>query len=120
MSQTSHPGRKERHSQMIIMSKRKLREFWEKPGRRESETPLKTWYDVAKAAAWTSHNDVKMAYGRNVDLAHGRYVFNICGNKYRLICVIDFSRKGVLTLWVGTHTDYDDLCANGGKKLQQL
>lgn len=105
---------------MVVISRRLLREHWEKPGRRDSETPLKTWYDVAKAAKWTSHQSLKKAFGAKVDLAYGRYVFDIGGNKYRLICRIDFKRRGVLTLWVGTHAEYDDLCANGGVKLQQL
>jgi mRNA interferase HigB len=97
-----------------------LREHWEKPGRHDSETPLKTWFDVAKAANWTSHQSLKEAFGANVDLAHGRYVFDIGGNKYRLICRIDFRRRAALTLWVGTHAEYDNLCANGGVKPQQL
>jgi mRNA interferase HigB len=105
---------------MWVVSKKLLREHWEKPGRRDSEAPLKTWYDVANAARWHSHNDVKGSYGVKVDLAYGRYVFNIGGNKYRLICRIDFTRHGVLTLWVGTHTEYDELCAEGGKLLQKL
>jgi mRNA interferase HigB len=105
---------------MRIVARKLLRDFWEAPGRRDSETPLKTWYDVAKAANWSSHDDVKAAYGGNVDLAYKRYVFDIGGNKYRLICRIDFVRHGVLTLWVGTHAEYDELCANGGERLQQL
>jgi mRNA interferase HigB len=89
-------------------------------GREDSKTPLATWYDVASSASWTSHQSVKDAFGANVDLAYGRYVFDIGGNKYRLICSIDFKRHGVLTLWVGTHAEYDELCEKDGKKLQQL
>jgi len=105
---------------MRVVSKGLLRDYWESPGRRDSEVPLKTWYDVATTARWTSHNDVKASYGVNVDLAYGHHVFNIGGNKYRLICRIDFVRHGVLTLWVGTHREYDGLCAEGWKLLQQL
>jgi mRNA interferase HigB len=105
---------------MRVVSRRLLRDFWETPGRRDSETPLKTWYDVVIFASWTSHNEVKAAYGASVDIAHGYYVFDIGGNKYRLICKIDFTRHGVLTLRVCTHAEYDELCANGGKRLQKL
>jgi mRNA interferase HigB len=105
---------------MRVISRGLLKAFWETPGRRDSETPLKTWYDVAKKATWSSHGDVKADYGTNVDIAHGYYIFDIGGNKYRLICKIDFVRHGVLTLRVCTHTEYDDLCAKGGKRLQQL
>ena len=105
---------------MRVVSRALLRKHWETPGRRDSETPLKTWYDVAAAASWASHAGVKASYGAGVDLAHGRYVFNIGGNKYRLICRVDFVRHGVLTLWVGTHSEYDRLCADGGKLLRKL
>lgn len=105
---------------MRIVARRFLRDYWETPGRRDSETPLKTWFDVVRYATWASHDDVKAAYGAGVDLAYGRHVFNIGGNKHRLICRIDFARHGVLTLWVGNHAEYDELCANGGKLLQRL
>jgi mRNA-degrading endonuclease HigB of HigAB toxin-antitoxin module len=55
-----------------------------------------------------------------VDIAYGRYVFNIGGNKHRLICRIDFVRHGVLTLWVGNHDEYDGLCDRGGAGLKKL
>lgn len=95
---------------MRVVSRRLLRDFWEIPGRRDSQIPLKTWYDVVQDATWTSHDDVKATYGANVDFAHGKYIFDIGGNKYRLICVIDFARHGVLTLRVCTHAEYD-VCA---------
>ena len=62
----------------------------------------------------------RTAYGAHVDLAHGKYVFDIKGNAYRLVCVIDFVRHGVLVLWVGTHREYDELNRRGGAKLKQL
>lgn len=105
---------------MRIVARSCLRDYWERPGRQDSETPLRTWFNIARSARWSSHNDVKASYGANVDIAYGYYVFDVGGNKHRLICKIDFARHGVLTLWVGTHAEYDDLCANGGKRLQQL
>jgi mRNA interferase HigB len=63
---------------------------------------------------------VKRDYGARVDLAHGRHVFDIAGNKYRVVCSIDFLRHGVLILWVGTHADYDELNRQGGRKLRRL
>lgn len=105
---------------MRLVSRRRLREFWESPGRQDSETPLKTWADVAKKARWASHNDVKADFGARVDFTYDKYVFDIRGNKYRLICRIDFVKHGVLTRWIGTHDEYDKLCANDGKLLRQL
>ena len=105
---------------MRIVSRRKLREFWESPGRSDSEAALCTWFDVASAARWAGHVDVKRDYGGNVDLAHGKYIFDIRGNRYRLVCVIDFVRHGVLVLWIGTHSEYDRLNRNDGAGLKAL
>lgn len=105
---------------MRLISRRRLREFWQSQGQGDSKTPLQTWADVVEHAKWTSFNDVKQAYGVNVDLAYGCYIFDIGGNKYRLICKIDFMKHGVLTLKVCTHAEYDKLCDKGGKGLKEL
>lgn len=105
---------------MRIVSRRKLREFWETPGRTDSEAALRTWFDVVSAARWTGHSDVKKDYGGNVDLAHRKYIFDIRGNRYRLVCVIDFVRHGVLVLWIGNHNEYDRLNRNDGAGLKAL
>ena len=105
---------------MRIVSRRKLREFWETPGRSDSEAALRTWFDVVSSARWTNFADVKRTYGGNVDLAHGRYIFDIRGNRYRLVCVIDFVRHGVLILWIGTHAEYDRLNRYDGAGLKAL
>jgi mRNA interferase HigB len=103
-----------------VISKKRLREHWSTPGRRDSEQPLKTWFDVVRKARWSSHSDVKTDLGANVDLAHGKYVFDIKGNAYRLVCLIDFVRHGVLVLWIGTHAEYDELNRRGGERLKRL
>ena len=90
------------------------------PGRRLSEPALKTWWAIVDAARWTNHADVKADFGATVDLAHGKYVFDIKGNDYRLVCAIDFVRHGVLVLWVGTHAEYDELNKRNGAKLRLL
>lgn len=105
---------------MRVISKKKLREHWSTPGREKSEQPLRTWYSVVKKAEWKTLGDVKAAYGANVDFAQGKYVFDIKGNDYRLVCAIDFIRHGVLVLWVGTHDEYDELNKRSGAKLRQL
>jgi mRNA interferase HigB len=89
-------------------------------GRAQSEQPLRTWYSVVRKAEWKSHDDVKADFGAGVDLAYGKYVFNIKANDFRPVCVIDFVRHGVLVLWIGTHQEYDELNRNKGRKLKQL
>jgi len=106
---------------MRVIARSTLRDFWKQPAYRDSETSLRTWFDVAiNKAKWASHDDVKKDFGAKVDLAYGRYVFDVHGNKYRLICKIDFARHGVLTLWIGTHRDYDKLCEHNGSGLKAL
>lgn len=104
---------------MRVVSIRPLRDFWSQPGRADGEQPLRTWFNVACKARWTSIGDVKADYP-SVDWAHGLYVFDIKGNTYRLLCAIDFARHGVLVQWVGTHADYDALMRHDGRKLRTL
>jgi len=105
---------------MRIISKKKLRQFWEAPGKGNSQTALEVWYDVTRNAQWRHFDDVKRSFGARVDLAHGKTVFDIRNNEYRLICSIDYVRHGVLVLWIGTHKEYDDLNKNKGKKMKEL
>jgi len=73
---------------MRIISRRTLREFWEKHP--DAEQPLRAWYANAKRANWRTPADVKTAY-RNASLvANNRVVFNIKGKRYRLVVAIDY------------------------------
>ena len=95
---------------MRVIAKKILRDFWIKQN--DSEEQLKTWYKEASKAVWTSPNDIKSEYPRASILKSGRVVFNICGNKYRLIVQINYKRKWVFIRFIGTHTEYDKLDAN--------
>jgi len=90
---------------MRVIAKKILREFWERQN--DSEEQLKTWYKEASRAAWTSPNDIKSEYPRASILKSGRVVFNICGNKYRLIVQINYSRGWVFIRFIGSHAEYD-------------
>jgi mRNA interferase HigB len=118
---TSQFGRNHRRTWRVrVVSRKNLREHWENPDRAQSEQPLKTWYSVVRKAEWKTHDDVKADFGASVDRAHGKYVSNVKGNDFRLVCVIDFARHGVLVLWIGTHREYDELNKNNGRKLKLL
>lgn len=95
---------------MRVIAKRILREYWEKQP--DSEGQLKTWYKEASKAVWTSPNDIKLAYAKASILKSGRVVFNICGNKYRVIVQINYLRQWVFIRFVGTHGDYDKIDAD--------
>lgn len=94
---------------MRVISKKILREFWEKYS--DSEQQLKTWYKEASKANWTSPGDIKNEYAKASILKNGRVVFNICGNKYRLIVEINYLRKWVFIRFIGSHKDYDKINA---------
>ncbi|MEA3544044.1 MAG: type II toxin-antitoxin system HigB family toxin [Thermodesulfobacteriota bacterium] len=93
-----------------IISIKKLREFWDDRFP-DSEQALKAWYAEAKSANWQSPTDIKAQYGNASILKRGRVVFNICGNKYKLIVKINFSASIVYIRFVGTHKEYDTIDA---------
>ncbi len=95
---------------MRVIAKKILREFWEKQN--DSEEQLKTWYKEASKASWTSPIDIKSEYPKASILKSGRVVFNICGNKYRLIVQINYLRKWGFIRFIGTHEEYDKQDAN--------
>ena len=68
---------------------------------------LEAWHAEAKSADWSSPADVKARYGTASILKGGRVVFNICGNKYRLIAAIHYDRGKVYVRHMLTHKEYD-------------
>lgn len=94
---------------MRVFSKKILREFWVKHN--DSEEQLKTWYKEASKAKWKKPSDIKAEYIKASILKGGRVVFNICGNKYRLIVEINYKRQWNFIRFIGTHTEYDKIDA---------
>jgi len=95
---------------MRVIAKKILREFWEKHS--DSEQQLKTWYKESSKAKWTNPTEIKSEYSKASILKSGRVVFNICGNKYRLIVDINYERQWVFIRFIGTHSDYDKIDAD--------
>jgi mRNA interferase HigB len=93
-----------------VIAKRTLREFWEI--NQDSEQQLLVWYREATKADWNNHNEIKSQYASASILKNNRVVFNICGNKYRLIVEINFQRKWVFIRFIGTHKEYNKIDAN--------
>ncbi len=94
---------------MRIIALSTLKEFWEKYP--DSEEQLKAWYAVAKAADWDSRQSIKGAYGNSSILKDGRVVFNIAGNKYRLIAWTNYPYRVLYIRFIGTHKEYDKIDA---------
>jgi len=94
-----------------IISRRTLRSFWEGPLHGDSEKPLRAWFAEAKKANWRTPGDLKAQYRHASILGNGRVVFNIGGNKYRLIVAIRYEFRLVFIRFVGTHEQYDRIKA---------
>lgn len=95
---------------MRVIAKRSLREFWEVYP--DSEQQLMSWYREAKKANWSNPNEIKAKYASASILQNGRVVFNICGNKYRLVVEINYAKGWVFVRFVGTHKQYDSIDVN--------
>jgi mRNA interferase HigB len=88
-----------------IVARRALRQFWARHA--QAETPLKVWYAAVAAADWSGPADVKAQFGATVDfVADNRAIFDIAGNRYRLVVRIAYRFKRVLVKFVGTHSEY--------------
>jgi mRNA interferase HigB len=94
---------------MRVISKRPLREFWEKHP--EAKRALQAWYEDALRAEWQTPAEIKRTYGNASLLADNRVVFNIKGNDYRLVVKVHYDRGHVYIRFVGTHRAYDEIDA---------
>jgi mRNA interferase HigB len=90
---------------MRIISRKKLKEFWEQhPHVRQ---PLQAWYDDTKHALWNRPADINAVYRNASFVGNNRVVFNLKGNAYRLVVVIQYRHSIVFIRFVGTHQEYD-------------
>lgn len=94
---------------MRVISHRKLKEFFESPGKEDSRVPLERWYDIAQCAEWHNFSDIREDFPSADYVGNQRYVFNIKGNKYRLVVVVKFTIGRLYIRFVGTHAEYDKI-----------
>ena len=94
---------------MRIIAVSTLREFWER--NRDAEEPLKVWYQEAKTADWATPHEIKAMYGSASVLGKNRVVFNIAGNRYRLIVRFNYPYRIGYIRFIGTHAEYDRVAA---------
>jgi mRNA interferase HigB len=92
---------------MRVISRKALRVFWE--DHLDSRQALQAWYADVRQANWNSPTDVKTAYRNASFIANNRVVFNIKGNKYRIIVAVQYKFKIVFIRFVGTHREYDQV-----------
>lgn len=93
---------------MRVISRARLKQFWESPGHRDAEGPLRAWYThvSSKSVSWQSWGSVKAAFA-SASIVGDCIVFNIGGNKYRLVARIRYPSHKVFVLKVMTHSEYD-------------
>jgi mRNA interferase HigB len=89
---------------MHLISRKLLRESW--VGDRELERPLRAWIKVVEGAKWQRFSDVRATI-RHADQVGRFTVFNILGNRFRLICVIHYNRGKVYVRQLLSHAEYD-------------
>ena len=95
---------------MHVIAKRTLREFWETHS--DAEQPLKAWHNMARLAIWRTPADIKAQFRTASFVANNRVVFNIAGNKYRLVVVVRYRIQRVFVRFIGTHQEYDRINVN--------
>lgn len=94
---------------MRVIARRTLREFYELPLYQDAKGPLEAWYAEANKANWQNHHDIKAQYANASIINDETMVFNIAGNKYRLVVNVDYGRQALYVKFVGTHKQYDKL-----------
>ena len=94
---------------MRIYTYKTLREFWRRHP--DAEQHLRAWHKDAKAADWDGPAKIRVRYPAASILPGNRVVFNINGNAYRLIVMVNYASRVVYIRFIGTHAEYDRINA---------
>lgn len=90
---------------MVIITKRKLIEFYSvEPKAKEA---ILKWYYEATLSSWQKFSDVKHTFNSVDNVGNDRFVFNVGGNKYRIVTMIHFTTRTIYIRFVGTHKQYN-------------
>ena len=97
---------------MRIIALATLKRFIDaEPAHDDAREPMMAWYRQVKAADWGTPAEVKRDIGSASILKDGRAVFNIAGNKYRIVVWINYPYRVVYIRFIGSHRDYDTIDA---------
>jgi len=105
----SHNGSNLYWDAVRIIARRTLRDFWSRHA--DAEQALRAWYHDVASADWRSPADVKRVYANASIVGSNRVVFNIGGNKYRLIVAVNYPYRTCHVRFIGTHAAYDKVDA---------
>lgn len=90
---------------MRVIARRALRAFWEHHP--ESEQLLKAWFAEVQGSNWSTPQEIKRRYQHASFVSDNRVIFNLGGNKYRLVTHVNYNFRIVYIKFVGTHAEYD-------------
>lgn len=93
---------------MIVFNKIILDDYVQE-GHSGAVKPLNRWLKKVSDAQWQNHQDLKKTFPSADYVKDGRYVFNIGGNKYRLVAVVLFIEGILILRFIGTHAEYDKI-----------
>jgi len=94
---------------MRIISKKILKDFYEQSKYRDCKSALESWHKEVLKLDWNNPNEIKAMYRNASVIGDTKVVFNIAGNKYRLIVTINYYAKIVFIKFIGTHKQYDKI-----------
>lgn len=90
---------------MQVIARRTLKQFWERHP--QAEGPIRVWFALVSKARWRTPAYVKRQFGSSVDfVGDNRLIFDLGGNKYRLIAHVSYRFGRILVKFIGTHKEY--------------
>lgn len=96
-----------KYNDMRVISFKMIREFIARYD--DADTAMREWHKKTEDADWSSLSDIKRTFNTVDYVGNDRYVFNVKGNKYRIVAMVIFSIKTVFMRFVGTHKEYDNI-----------
>ena len=90
---------------MRVIAKKTLKEYFEKNA--SAKQPLLIWFKEISSGNWKNHNEMKESFSSLSIIPDERIVFNIKGNKYRIVAKVNYEFQIIWIRFVGTHAEYD-------------
>ena len=91
---------------MRVIALRTLRKFWKRHP--QAKQPVRRWYRMVAPARWVGPADIKAQFGASVDfVSDNRVIFDLGGNRYRMVVHVSYTFGRVLVKFIGTHAEYD-------------
>lgn len=92
---------------MRILTEQTIKHFSEL--RPESKVALQVWASVVRSCRWTCFADIRKDFNTVDAVGNQHYVFNIMGNRFRIVAVVKFTIGFVYIRFIGTHKDYEKI-----------